>query len=98
MDIKTKEFDENAASEKLDKSDYFKAMLQAAKDEDEEYRKKSERASKQAKMAAWGNLFTALGQVAGGSKQTYVRPDSKYLTDAMATFSSFAGDGDVVKF
>lgn len=79
-----KEFDENAANEKLDKSDYFKAMLQAAKDEDEEYRKKSERASKQAKMAAWGNLFTALGQVAGGAKQTYVRPDSKYLTDAMA--------------
>ena len=70
--------------ERVNKNAGLLSLIDERKKLDKEYQDKAEKASKQAKMAAWGNLFTALGQLAGGAKQTYVRPDSKYLTDAMA--------------
>ena len=77
-------YDSKAGAERVAKNAGLLSMIDEANKLNEEYKTKSEKASKQAKMAAWGNLFTALGQLAGGAKQTYVRPDSKYLTDAMA--------------
>lgn len=70
--------------ERVNKNAGLLSLIDERKKLDKEYQDKAEKASKQAKMAAWGNLFTTLGQLAGGAKQTYVRPDSKYLTDAMA--------------
>lgn len=63
---------------------WLEKMRSDAEVKENEYKDKAEKASKYSKMAAWGNLFTALGQLAGGAKQTYVKPDSKYLTEAMA--------------
>jgi hypothetical protein len=77
-------YDSKAGAERVAKNAGLLSMIDEANKLNEEYKTKSEKASKQAKMAAWGNLFTALGQLAGGAKQTYVKPDSKYLTDAMA--------------
>lgn len=77
-------YDANAGAERVAKNAGLLSMIDEAKKLDEEYKTKAEKASQQAKMAAWGNLFTALGQVAGGAKQTYVRPENKYLAEAMA--------------
>jgi hypothetical protein len=77
-------YDSKAGAERVAKNAGLLSMIDEANKVNEEYKTKAEKASKQAKMAAWGNLFTALGQLAGGAKQTYVKPDSKYLTDAMA--------------
>lgn len=76
--------DENAAEKKLKESDTFKGILKRAQDENEDYRKRSEKASKQAKMQAWGNMFSALGQLAGAGKNTYVAPDQTYLKSALS--------------
>lgn len=83
-EYKNTPYDATAGLDRVNKNAGLLSLIDERKKLDKEYQDKAEKASKQAKMAAWGNLFTALGQLAGGTKQTYVRPDSKYLTDAMA--------------
>lgn len=77
-------YDTDAAMERMGKSNWLKDLNQQVQDSDEEARKKAEKASKYAKASAWGNFFSALGQLAGGGKNTYVKPESKYLTDTLA--------------
>ena len=77
-------YDTDAAMERMGKSNWLKDLNQQVQYSDEEARKKAEKASKYAKASAWGNFFSALGQLAGGGKNTYVKPESKYLTDALA--------------
>ena len=77
-------FNETAADERLKNSETFKSMLKRAQDEDAQARQKAESASRYAKAAAWGNMFTALGQLAGAGKNTYVAPDQTYLKSALS--------------
>lgn len=76
-------FDYEGERAKMGNSEWLKELNQKVRDIDNEYKGRAEKASKYAKAAAWGNFFSALGQLAGGGKNTYVKPQSKYLTDAM---------------
>lgn len=77
-------FNESAADERLKNSETFKSMLKRAQDEDKQAKQKAESASRYAKAAAWGNMFSALGQLAGAGKNTYVAPDTTYLKSALS--------------
>ncbi|MBQ2259137.1 MAG: hypothetical protein II339_02610, partial [Spirochaetales bacterium] len=77
-------FDENASNERLNNSETFKSLLDRAKTENEDARKKAEASSRYAKAAAWGNMFHALGQLAGAGKNTYIAPDQTYLKSALS--------------
>ena len=78
------EFDEAKGREKLKENETFKDIVAKADAKNKEYEDKAKKASRYAKIAAWGNLFTNLAKLAGGGKQTYVKHDAKYLTDALA--------------
>lgn len=77
-------FNEAAADERLKNSETFKSMLERAKTENEDARKKAEASSRYAKAAAWGDMFHALGQLAGAGKNTYIAPDQTYLKSALS--------------
>lgn len=77
-------YDADAATKKMEKSSWLTKMNDDARALDKEHKAKADDASKYAKAAAWGNFFSALGQLAGGGKNTFVKPEGKYLTDAMA--------------
>lgn len=72
-------FDRAAAEKAFDEDATFQDIINKSKDRDKEYDDKAKKASKYAKAAAWGNMFSALGQIAGLGKNTYVKPNSKYL-------------------
>ena len=77
-------FDKAAAEKAFDEDATFQDIINKSKDRDKEYEDKAKKASKYAKAAAWGNMFNALGQIAGLGKNTYVKPDSKYLDRALS--------------
>ena len=79
----TTPFDVEKEREKMSSMQWLKDMRDQATAIDNEYKAKAEKASKQAKMQAWGNMFSALGQLAGLGKNTYVAPDSTYLKSAL---------------
>lgn len=84
LKFEQKDFDENAANERMTNSETFKSLLDRAKTENEDARKKAEASSRYAKAAAWGNMFHALGQLAGAGKNTYIAPDQTYLKSALS--------------
>lgn len=83
-EYRTDSYDEAAARERMNNSSWLKDMNDRAEALRKEYEGKKTEASRQAKTAAWGNLFSALGQLAGAGKNTYVKADNKYLTDALS--------------
>lgn len=84
LKFEQKDFDENASNERLNNSETFKSLLDRAKTENEDARKKAEASSRYAKAAAWGDMFHALGQLAGAGKNTYIAPDQTYLKSALS--------------
>lgn len=62
----------------------FQEMLQLVRDQTKAQEENVKKTSKYAKASAWGNLFHALGQLAGLGKNTYAKPESKYLQSALA--------------
>ena len=76
-------YDADEAAKRIENSGWLKDMRDQATAIDNEYKAKAEKASKQAKMQAWGNMFSALGQLAGLGKNTYVAPDATYLKSAL---------------
>lgn len=81
-EYKTDSYDVEAARERMNNSAWLKQLNEDAAKVEGEYEDKAKKASKYAKTTAWGNMFNALGQLAGAGKNTYVKPESKYLTDA----------------
>lgn len=79
----TTPFDVEKEREKMSSMKWLQDMRDQASAIDNEYKAKAERASKHAKMQAWGNMFSALGQLAGMGKNTFVAPDATYLKSAM---------------
>lgn len=66
-------------------SQSFKDMLEEIRTQNSEYEQRQKDASRIARANAMGNLLVALGQAAGGGKQTYVKPTTgRYLTESMA--------------
>ena len=90
-------YDTDAATKKMEQSGWLTKMNDEAKAMDREYKAKADEASKHAKMQAWGNMFTALGQLAGAGKNTYVKPDSKYLADALSKADKARDVYDAIK-
>ena len=78
------QFDAEAEKEKMRKSAWLAELNNQVNEADKQYKEKAESASRYAKAAAWGDFFNALGQLAGRGKQTYVKPESRYLTEALA--------------
>ena len=78
------EFDRAKHEKEFDNNQTFQDIIARANKQDDEYKAKAEKASKYAKATAWGNMFNALGQIAGLGKNTYVKPDSKYLDRALS--------------
>lgn len=72
------------AEKRMSEDNWLKRLKKEYDDANEDARLKAEDSSRQAKGAAWGNLFSALGQLAGVGKNTYVAPDNKYLTNALS--------------
>lgn len=72
------------AEKRMSEDNWLKRLKKDYDDANEDARLKAEDSSRQAKGAAWGNLFSALGQLAGVGKNTYVAPDNKYLTNALS--------------
>lgn len=83
-EFKQTPYNQEEAVKRMEGSDWLKALNQQVSDANEAARKKAEASSRYAKAAAWGNFFSALGQLAGGGKNTYVKPERKYLTDALS--------------
>lgn len=77
-------FDAEKAREEAKKSSVLLQMTTDARNQELEFKKKSESASKYAKAVAWGNMFRALGQLAGLGKNTYVKPDDSPLARSLA--------------
>ena len=90
-------YDADAATKKMEQSGWLTKMNDDARALDREYKAKADEASKHAKMQAWGNMFSALGQLAGAGKNTYVKPDSKYLTDALSKADNARDVYDAIK-
>jgi hypothetical protein len=81
----TTPFDRKAEEENYQKSQSFKDILALADAQNKQYEQKAVEAKRNAKYNALGNLLVSLGQIAGGGKQTYVKPTTgKYLTESMA--------------
>lgn len=79
----TEKFNEEEAYKKAQEHTSLKKLNELSKEQEELYRTRSEDATRRNKYNAWGNLLMAFGKLAGGGKQTYVKPDQKYLTESM---------------
>lgn len=90
-------FNRDAEEAKLSENKTLQDIFNADKEETKAYKERSEKASKYAKAAAWGNMFSALGQIAGLGKNTYVKPDNKYLTSSLAKADEARAMYDKVK-
>lgn len=77
-------FDVEKERQKMSSMQWLKDMNDQVAAIDNEYKSKADKASKYAKATAWGNFFSALGQLAGGGKNTYVAPDQTYLKSALS--------------
>lgn len=77
-------FDVERERQKMSSMQWLKDMNDQVAAIDNEYKSKADKASKYAKATAWGNFFSALGQLAGGGKNTYVAPDQTYLKSALS--------------
>lgn len=64
-------------------SQTFKDIVNEGRRREEEAKEKSMKASRYAKASAWGNMFSALGQIAGLGKNVYMKPDNQYLNKAL---------------
>lgn len=90
-------FNRDAEEAKLSENKTLQDIFNADKEETKAYKERSEKASKYAKAAAWGNMFSALGQIAGLGKNTYVKPDNKYLASSLAKADEARAMYDKVK-
>lgn len=77
-------FDVEKERQRMSSMQWLKDMNAQVAAIDNEYKSKADKASKYAKATAWGNFFSALGQLAGGGKNTYVAPDQTYLKSALS--------------
>ena len=77
-------FDVEKERQRMSSMQWLKDMNDQVAAIDNEYKSKADKASKYAKATAWGNFFSALGQLAGGGKNTYVAPDQTYLKSALS--------------
>lgn len=77
-------FDVERERQKMSSMQWLKDMNDQVAAIDNEYKSKADKASKYAKATAWGNFFSALGQLAGSGKNTYVAPDQTYLKSALS--------------
>lgn len=84
-EYKYTEFNRAKAEKDVQEQQSFKDMLDQIRIQNDEYKGRMETARNNAKYNALGNLLVSLGQIAGGGKQTYVKPTTgKYLTESMA--------------
>lgn len=85
LEYKPTEWNREKANAELQKDATFLDILKNGQKQADEYKARIETARNNAKYNALGNLLVSLGQIAGGGKQTYVKPTTgKYLTDSMA--------------
>lgn len=84
IEYKREAFNVEAANKAADSNVTLQDIIAQANKETQAAKERAQQASHSAKMNAWGNLFSALGNLAGAGKNTYVKPESKYLSDAMA--------------
>ena len=84
-EYKYTEFNRVKAEKDAQEQQSFKDMLDQIRIQNDEHKGRMETARNNAKYNALGNLLVSLGQIAGGGKQTYVKPTAgKYLTESMA--------------
>lgn len=84
-EYKYTEFNSAKAEKDVQEQQSFKDMLDQIRIQNDEHKGRMETARNNAKYNALGNLLVSLGQIAGGGKQTYVKPTTgKYLTESMA--------------
>jgi hypothetical protein len=84
-EYKYTEFNRAKAEKDVQEQQSFKDMLDQIRIQNNEHKERMETARNNAKYNALGNLLVSLGQIAGGGKQTYVKPTTgKYLTESMA--------------
>lgn len=84
LDYDNSKFNQAETEESVKNSTTFKDIVDLANKETQAAKDRADAKSHSAKMTSWGNLFNALGQLAGLGKNTYVKPNSNYLTNAMA--------------
>lgn len=90
-------FDVEKERQKMSSMQWLKDMNDQVAAIDNEYKSKADKASKYAKATAWGNFFSALGQLAGGGKNTYVAPDQTYLKSALTKADEARKMYDVIR-
>lgn len=83
IEYKQEAFNVEAANKAADSNVTLQDIIAQANKETQEAKERAEAKSHSAKMTSWGNLFSALGQLAGAGKNTYVKPSSNYLTSAL---------------